>query len=489
MVEDDKPAPPELGEIAATDDLLDLGGFMEELGTPDPVLESLGGDLVHYRRLMRDHQVKSCWQQRQRAVVAAEWRVEPGGERPIDQAAAEDLEAQLKAIAFDRISMRMLHAQYYGYAVGECLYAWEGNRLALTDIRVRKSERFRIRRRDKQLMLLRGGRQPEEMPARKFWVVTADGDNDDDPHGLGLAHQLYWPVFLKRNGARFWAVALEKFGMPTAAGHYPPGSPDRDINRLIQSLRAIHGSSAVAFPEGFKAELLESVRKSGGDHEAFLRYWDEAIAKIVLSQTMTTDNGSSRAQATVHQDVRDDVIKGDADLLCESFNQGPARWMTAWNFPGAAAPSVWRELTEAEDLDKRAEREEVISRTTGLRPTQRHVEDIYGGEWETKPEAPSPAGRVPPKAGAEFAEPQDRDAVDDLADQVDGLADQVDGLAAPMMAELVEDIRRIVDTSPTLEEAAARLSAAFAEWTPGELEELMARSMMVAHLQGATEDG
>jgi len=58
-----------------------------------------------------------------------------------------------------------------------------------------------------------------------------------------------------------------------------------------------------------------------------------------------------------------------------------------------------------------------------------------------------------------------------------------------MMAELVEDIRRIVDTSPTLEEAAARLSAAFAEWTPGELEELMARSMMVAHLQGATEDG
>ena len=28
-------------------------------------------------------------------------------------------------------------------------------------------------------------------------------------------------------------------------------------------------------------------------------------------------------------DVRLDLVKADADLICESFNQGPARWLTS----------------------------------------------------------------------------------------------------------------------------------------------------------------
>jgi hypothetical protein len=55
---------------------------------------------------------------------------------------------------------------------------------------------------------------------------------------------------------------------------------------------------------------------------------------------MTTDDGSSLAQAKVHEGVMDEVVKSDSDLLSASFNEGPGRWLTEWNFPGAAPPKA-----------------------------------------------------------------------------------------------------------------------------------------------------
>jgi phage gp29-like protein len=77
---------------------------------------------------------------------------------------------------------------------------------------------------------------------------------------------------------------------------------------------------------------------------------DAAIAKIILSQTMTTDNGSSRSQGEVHERVGDTVTESDADLICESFNNSVVRWLTDWNFPGAAYPKVWRKLESDPDV-------------------------------------------------------------------------------------------------------------------------------------------
>jgi Protein of unknown function (DUF935) len=84
---------------------------------------------------------------------------------------------------------------------------------------------------------------------------------------------------------------------------------------------------------------------------------NEAISKIVLSQTMTTDNGSSQSQANVHQNVKDDIVKADADLVCSSFNEGPVKWLIDWNFPGVAYPRVWRQMDAAVDLTAEADRD------------------------------------------------------------------------------------------------------------------------------------
>ncbi len=81
------------------------------------------------------------------------------------------------------------------------------------------------------------------------------------------------------------------------------------------------------------------------------------IAKVMLSQTMTADDGSSRAQAQVHHGVFIDVADSDSDLVCESFASQTGMWLTQWNFPGAKAPKVRRIPDTPEDLSKRSERD------------------------------------------------------------------------------------------------------------------------------------
>jgi phage gp29-like protein len=110
---------------------------------------------------------------------------------------------------------------------------------------------------------------------------------------------------------------------------------------------------------------------------------DSALAKIILSQTMTTDNGSSRSQAEVHEGVRDMVVKADADLLSGTFSAQVARWLTEWNYPGAKVPRVWRNVEPPEDLVQRAERDVKIY-SLGFEPTEQYVNDTYGEGWQKR---------------------------------------------------------------------------------------------------------
>ncbi|MEX6732595.1 DUF935 family protein [Pseudomonas aeruginosa] len=78
--------------------------------------------------------------------------------------------------------------------------------------------------------------------------------------------------------------------------------------------------------------------------------------------------------------MRLDLVKADADLICESFNQGPARWLTEWNFPGAEPPCVYRVVEEPEDMDAKASRDEKVVRFSGFKPTLGYVQETYGIE-------------------------------------------------------------------------------------------------------------
>ena len=294
---------------------LDLANFAGEIvSNPDTVLVSLGGELKNYAKLLRDDQVHSLLEQRQDALIAAEWEVVPGGEDSRDREAADFLRGQLMALNWDAITRRMHKGVLYGYSVAECIWGMDGNKITLDAVKIRKPWRFGFGK-DGELKL-RVNAQTFLMPERKFWIAVWGADDDDSPYGQGLGHALWWPVYLKRNGAKFWAAYLDKFGSPSVKSKYPAGATEKEKATALEAAKAFRNESAVAVPEGFDVELIEAAKNSGGSYEEFLKYWDGAIAKIILSQTGTTQQGQYSGTAEVLNDVKSELLSQAEESRC-----------------------------------------------------------------------------------------------------------------------------------------------------------------------------
>lgn len=383
MVKPPKSLPAALsGEFASTRDGRDITrGFVSGLQQPrDPRL--LGSvDWGVYDQIEKDDQVFSTFQQRRGAVVSRNWNVVPGDETdPRSVEAAERFGETLQRIGWDRVTDKMLYAVMRGIAVAEILWEARGGLLDFAAIKVRHARRFRFMDDGELRLLTRAATQGEAVPVRRMWVLTMGGSDDDEYYGRGLAEWLYWPVTFKRNGLRFWNTFLDKFGSPTAVGKYRVGTPKGDIEKLLGALQAIATDSGIVIPEGAAVELLQAAKSGTADYHTMAQYMDGAIAKIILSQTMTTDNGSSLSQAQVHAGVKLEVVKADADLLSDSFNgeDGPARWWTDVNYgPEVAAPRVTRDVEEETDTKAQADTD-VVLKGLGWERDEASFRDTYG---------------------------------------------------------------------------------------------------------------
>lgn len=421
--ESDTAAKPEIKqEIAASSNGRDITkpyvGALEL--NDDAVLAARGGGLEIYEEVLRDDQVYSCFQQRRLSVVKREWQVDAGADDKQSQMAAEFMREMLfsPSLEFDDKTNKMLYTLFYGYGVAEIIWAQDGRSYFIDQIKVRKARRFRYDR-DGHLRLLTTQNMAtgELMPDNKFWTWSVGADNDDAPYGRGLGHWCYWPAFFKRNGVKFWMIFMDKFGMPTAKGTYPPGTSDVDQKKLLEAVSAIQTDSGIIIPDGMLIELIQAQGRGSADYSQAYDKFDAAIAKVILSQTATTDGTPGKLGNDNEQmQVRDEVSKSDSDLLCASFNRGPVKWLTDWNFPGAVPPRVYRSFEEEEDLGTAAETDTKIY-NMGFAPDAEYVNEKYGAHWKpremTSPVPPGLPGAVTPPAPA-FAEgdAKSRDGID-----------------------------------------------------------------------------
>lgn len=488
------PAPekPLIAEVSKPDEAIagSFGAWISAVrANPDSVLTARGASLTVYDELLRDDQVRSTLQQRRTALTQAEWHVDPASESALDVAAAEDLRAQLEAIRFDDATDKMLYGLFYGWATAECMWRRDGARIVLDDILVRDRSRFGFNWQRELLLITRTHPMGAPVPPRKFWTFSAGASHDDNPYGLGLAHSVYWPVFFKRNGLKFWMIFLEKFGMPTAVAKLPPGQIDQQAERskALQALSALQADAGIVIPDTMVIELLEAARSGTADYDALQSRMDAAISKVVLSQTMTTDDGASLSQAKVHAGVAEDVIKSDADLICDSFNRGPARWLTEWNFPGAGIPRVWRKTEQPEDATLVAERFGKIA-ALGFEPSDELVEETFGPGWIRKPPAPTVAPPAFGPMGPEFAEitklAQDRVAHRADQQQLADAAKRLSGKYRELYGSRVEQLLSYLEETDDAETFSQRIAEMMAESPSPEAVETIQRANLVGRLMG-----
>lgn len=139
-------------------------------------------------------------------------------------------------------------------------------------------------------------------------------------NGLTIPASIY--LLYKAFAMRDFMSFAEVFGMPLRVGKYDNEPTDKDIATLRRAVTELGVDAAAIIPKSMDINFVEVNKGDGaGLYTSLLDYIDKQISKLILGQTMTSDDGSSQAQAKVHNDIRLDIVKSDARELEATLNQ------------------------------------------------------------------------------------------------------------------------------------------------------------------------
>jgi phage gp29-like protein len=331
-----------------------------------------------YESLLDDSQVTSTFQQRRLALTMTNTIIKPTNN---DEKSADLVKKIIDKLEFDSIIDKMSYAIFFGYSIGELMFEVEDNMILLSDIKVRRPRRFAFDIDD--YLYLRGVNNDSKvkLDKSKFWILKYGGFSNDEVYGRGLAQTLQYPVLLKRQALDAWHTFLQKYSIPPLIGYLPPGSDTDVYNKLLEIVTNFQSANGLVLPDNLRVEMLEPSRNGSPNFESFINICDQSISKIVLSQTMTTDNGSSQSQATVHQNVKDEIVKADSKIIANSFKKQVLDKIVYLNYPDGSAPIIEFESVDNESLLNRSIRDKNISEAFNVSLSIEDINRIYGGFW------------------------------------------------------------------------------------------------------------
>jgi phage gp29-like protein len=200
-------------------------------------------------------------------------------------------------------------------------------------------------------------------------------------------------------------------GVPFRWAEYAVG--DNTTKDAVASMLANIGSSGWgAFPSGTKVNF-EDVGKGASDvaQKILMDVANDACSEFILGQNLTTSSGQHGTQAlgTVHEEVRQELIKGVCDFVGEILTYQLVPSMVALNYGSGRTdlPGVWAEWSEEKDLKNEADRFNVL-KGLGIRIGEEWGHEVLGvpipaegdkllfPEANQLPTAPAPPVAAPP---------------------------------------------------------------------------------------------
>lgn len=441
------------------------------LPDPDPVLRGQGRDIRIYRDLLTDAHVGSVADSRKAGVLTQEWKIERGKASGRRHAWVESVFAKLGVRG---IITEMLDAPLFGYKPLEIMWERRDGMIAPRDIVGKPSEWFRFSPENKLLFLSRERTDGEPVPALKFLLARND-PSYENPYGKRVLARCFWPVTFKRGGFKFWAMFLEKYGMPLLVGTYPRGTEETKVTEMLEMLENMIQDAVAVVPEGSQVDTVETSSSAGTrSYRDFLSFANMEISKAILGQTLTTEmqSSGSYAAAQTHFAVRREIVESDGRIVEETLNE-LIGFLFELNF-GADEPKPVFKLYERKEVQKnRAERDETLSRT-GVRFTK----EYYAREYDLRDEDFDLAEGE--GNHQEFREPTSQRTLDEFEDAVAGR--DVD---LQEQAEAALDvIFSLAENSGSFSEFRKRLADAYPELDVDVLSGQVAKAGFVARAWG-----
>lgn len=474
------------------------GGSTASGLTPQKLAEILAscdqGELVPYVTLAeemeeRDPHYASVLGVRKRAVSGVAADVKPASDSPLDKEIADAVRRRITGhSAFADLVEDLLDGLGKGFAVVETFWArskseWWPDRFEHVDPRFIRFDRDTLR-----IPHLLDEEDPVNgIPLAPFkFAYHTPRLKSGLPLRGGLARLAAFTWMCKAFALKDWVAFAELYGLPLRLGRYGPEATKEDVTELFRAVANIGTDAAAVLPESMRIEFQEVAKGAGGDKlfENLARYLDEQTSKAVLGQTMTSDNGSSMAQAQVHNEVRHDIAAADARGVSGTIMRDIVKPYVDLNFGVQDAyPTVSIEIAEPDNTTERMKAANgLIGR--GLRVPARELrtalkfsepeegEEVVGG-------APPPAD--PPALALNRAEDGPEDALDEI--EAEMLAEW-----QPVMREVLDPVEAAIMEAASYEDALLRLDA-LGSIDSARVIDVLVKGMFMARAQGDVQDG
>lgn len=391
---DGQPLPPRerLAEEVAMPQLIGARAFWDQSVasglTPDKLAALLRatvrGDVRAYLTLAEEMEERDLHYQgvlavRKRAIAGIKASVEPRSEKRADRKVAEFVRELIEEPQFTDLVEDLMDGVGKGYSVSEIMWGERDGKWAPLAYVHRDPRYFTfdyVSRTDLRLQEF-GTIDGVEIPPGKF-IRHLPKLKAGIPIRAGLARSVAWGFMFKSFSIKNWAAFLDVYGMPLRVGKYHPAASEAERRSLLRAVAGIASDAAAIIPESMVIDFIEAKNSGTPSYENKARYIDEQVSKIVIGQTMSTDNGSSKAQAQVHNEVRMDIVEWDGRQLARSINRDLIAWAVALNFgQNARAPWVEFPMPKREDI---AVKSTAIAKLVplGLKVAQTDVREMIG---------------------------------------------------------------------------------------------------------------
>lgn len=443
----------------------------------------------------RDPHYYSVLGTRKLAIESLGVTVEAASDDAPQQRQADLVRAVVRSDDFEPMLQEQLDALGKGYAVSEIIWNRDGREWVPERYEFRDQRWFTWDRdTGRQIRLLHEDDPTWGVPLKPYkFIVHRPRLRTALPVKSGLARIVAFAWICKAYALKDWLAFAEVFGMPLRVGKYGPNAKPEDISALRRAVANLGSDAAAIMPESMKIEFEQIGNVTGGAelYERLCTYLDKQMSKAVLGQTMTADDGSSMAQAKVHNEVRLDLLAADAKQLAATLNRDLVRPLIDLNFgPQDAYPRIVIPVPEQEDVPQLVNAIERLV-PLGLKVGMSTIRDKIGlPDPDKDEELLMPARTKPaPGSGAPLARARNVEERERIADPspVPELAGRLADEAADPLRAWLEHLRGLADQASSLEELRDLVLNAYSDLPTEQLAEVMAMAFSAASAHGSEE--
>lgn len=287
----------------------DIDSWRAALGLAEDVLFPNRNALLKlYNEIILDAHIQSVIQQRTNRLLGAGYRI-------VNDAGEEDAEAWklFESAWFYRFLELALESKWWGFSL---IQLWDVNERGYGNVQLIPRAHVVPEFRSVSIM----GGLPTDLiaynqPPYDDYLIEA-GEHKD----LGLFAKAAVAFIIKKNALLQWSKYTEIFAAPFRVGKTTSRN-QKDMERIANNLKRMGSAAYGVFQEGESIEFIESTK--GDAYQVYMRLVEMCnaeISKLIVGQTMTTDNGSSRSQGEVHERTAESIAESDKRFIAFLIN-------------------------------------------------------------------------------------------------------------------------------------------------------------------------